>query len=832
LRVASFSKDNVDMVALAWAEIRRRWLPAAAMGLLLGIGFAAVLAAAAGARRTETAYSRMLEATRGPQLLVSSANPDASVRQQLYDGAAAVEGVEKIGALVAIEVIPVNPPKGEGTKIEACSHISRDGVFGFEIYRPNVIAGRLPRADRSDEVLVSHSWAKTFGVGVGNDLTFVKPPGSAGPASGAGTAAEPVGRARIVGVGVFGAEVVPLSDLDRAPRIFAGPAFASRYAPTQDDHCYDGAVVAVRGSADLDKVAPEIEQVGGPEGYAVIQDLSSNYADVRRAIQPQVTALWLFAVAAAVSTVLVVGQLQARQLQEATRTAVPVWRALGATRRLMLMLVTAPSVVTATVGGLVALAGAWLLSGRFPIGPARLAEPDAGPALHAAIHLGGTAAVVAIQLLIGLAAAVLASKPRAEPRRVGGLAPIAAATPSPAVLVGIQLATGPRRSGATVPVRSAAASVSLAVAAAIATITFAGALDTLVSQPDRYGQDWDVVLDGEFSPVPIKKVLAQLEDRPAVASIAGGRYGEVIINGARVPTAGLSDLVGDTFPAIIDGRAPSAPDEIVLGKRTLRDLHASIGKTVSVDLGEGAREMTVVGTAAFPRINRGSFGTLGLGVGAMTVTEAFPPYDFASLGEAPPGADPSDFIGPGDAAYEFVTIRIRPHATRQHREEVLATVRQLAEENVQVVRTEQRPIAIDNYAAVRSTPVVLAILLGSMAAATLAHLVAIVVRRRRRDIAVCAALGMQRSQLSGAVVIQGVLVVGSAMVVGVPVGIVAGRISWRIFASNIGVLETLSVPLLPIGIACVIILGLAVAVSAVPAVAAARTRPALVLRSE
>lgn len=35
--------------------------------------------------------------------------------------------------------------------------------------------------------------------------------------------------------------------------------------------------------------------------------------------------------------------------------------------------------------------------------------------------------------------------------------------------------------------------------------------------------------------------------------------------------------------------------------------------------------MTVVGTAAFPHINHGSFSTLGLGIGAMACADAFPP---------------------------------------------------------------------------------------------------------------------------------------------------------------------------------------------------------------
>ncbi|MDQ4096345.1 MAG: ABC transporter permease, partial [Actinomycetota bacterium] len=418
------------------------------------------------------------------------------------------------------------------------------------------------------------------------------------------------------------------------------------------------------------------------------------------------------------------------------------------------------------------------------------------------------------------------------PAGVGGLARIRGATTQPAVVVGIDLAAGSRRGEAAVPVRSAVGGVSLAIAAVVATVTFAGALDDLVSEPGRYGRDWDVVIDGEFAPTPVAALLDEFGEHPAVAAIAGGRYGEVTVEGKGIPTVGVTDLVGRTFPALIEGRAPRRDDEMVVGKLTLAELERSVGDAVTVDTGTGPRDMTIVGMAAFPRINRGSFSTLGLGTGAMTRASAFPPYDFDLVGPPPPGVDPDDLVGPGGATYEFVTIRLHPAATEDGRRQVLATAARIGDAYQQVVRTEQRPIAIDNYAAVRSTPVVLAVLLGSMAAATLAHLVTSVVRRRRRDLAVCLALGMRRSQLSSAVVVQAVLVVGLATLVGVPVGLAAGRLAWTTFASDLGVLDTLRFPILVIGLVVLALLALAVTVAAVPAAAATRTRPALVLRSE
>lgn len=819
-------------LALARAEIRRRWRGAAAVGLVLGLGFAAVLAAAAGARRTDTAFPRMLAATGGAQFLVSSTDEDQSARRRFYERVAALDGVDRMGLLAGIGLIPISVPRGAGTLIGSCAILSLDGTFGYDLDRPNLLAGRLPRPDRSDEILVTRSYADMFGVGVGDRLELVVYGGDGAPAVGRVTAADgPVLDATIVGIGTLATQIVPVSDLEAAPTIVAPPALGERFAPDQDSWCYDGAVVTLEPGTDVDRLEAGISRMDGPAGGALIQDRTSNYADVRRAIQPQATALWLFAAIAAMATLLVVAQLLGRQLRQATAAATPVWRALGITRSQARALVAAPSVVTAVVGAGVALAGAVLASGRFPIGPARLAETNRGAELHAWIHLGGAASVALAPLVIGAVVGFAAMHVQTRPARLGRLARIAGASSQPAVLVGIHLATGSRRGEAAVPVRSAAAGAALAVAAVVATVTFAGGLDDLVSDPARYGRDWDVMVDGEFAPAPVGVVLDELGKHPAVAAVAGGRYGEVTINGKRVPTIGLTDLEGTTFPAIIDGRAPTRGDEIVLGRRSLGDLRRSIGDTVTVDAGTGARDMTVVGTAAFPRLNHGSFSTLGLGIGAVARSEAFPPYDL-DVSDPPPDFDLGDFAGPDGELFEFVTVKVRRGAMPEARRQIVALAREIGNAHRQVVRTEQRPIAIDNYAAVRSTPVVLAVLLGSMAAATLAHLVVSVVRRRRRDLALCVALGMRRAQVLRAVVIQGLLVANVALVVGLPLGVAAGRVAWRGFSSELGVVDALRLPLGVLALVVPLVEVVAVAVALVPAMVAARARPAIALRTE
>lgn len=128
-------------LALVRAEIRRRWRGAAAVGLVLGLGSAAVLAAAAGARRTDTAFPRMLAATGGAQILVSSTDGDQSARSRFYERVAALEGVDRMGLLAGVGLIPTRVPRGAGTEIGSCAILSLDGAFGYELDRPNVLAG-------------------------------------------------------------------------------------------------------------------------------------------------------------------------------------------------------------------------------------------------------------------------------------------------------------------------------------------------------------------------------------------------------------------------------------------------------------------------------------------------------------------------------------------------------------------------------------------------------------------------------------------------------------------------------------------------------------------
>src|SRR5439155_23491928 len=192
------------------------------------------------------------------------------------------------------------------------------------------------------------------------------------------------------------------------PTMLTTPAFVQRYLSDPQKWCFDGAFLRLRPGADVRRVSDALSQVAHEEDDELfIQDQRASYANVRRSIQPQVDALWLFALADLIGTALVVTQLLGRQLREAG-AALPVWRALGMDRSKMRLVVAVPAIVSAAIGVVVAIGTAVALSGRFPIGPARLAETSRGLHVDVAVVMVGMLFAMALPLAVGAVVGVIA----------------------------------------------------------------------------------------------------------------------------------------------------------------------------------------------------------------------------------------------------------------------------------------------------------------------------------------------------------------------------------------------------------------------------------------
>ena len=79
---------------------------------------------------------------------------------------------------------------------------------------------------------------------------------------------------------------------------------------------------------------------------------------------------------------------------------------------------------------------------------------------------------------------------------------------------------------------------------------------------------------------------------------------------------------------------------------------------------------------------------------------------------------------------------------------------------------------------------------------------------------------------------QGILVTGAGLLIGLPVGLVVGRLAFAWVIDDLGVIDTPSTPTLLLVLTVPVALGLALVVAALPAWSAARGPAARFLRTE
>ena len=139
--------------------------------------------------------------------------------------------------------------------------------------------------------------------------------------------------------------------------------------------------------------------------------------------------------------------------------------------------------------------------------------------------------------------------------------------------------------------------------------------------------------------------------------------------------------------------------------------------------------------------------------------------------------------------------------------------------------------AIVNSAQMGSQPLTLALVLG--AAAVLSLMVALLASvRERRQLALLKALGLTRRQVRQVIAWQASIILVTAAIIGVPLGIAAGRWACPVFAVSLGVVPVTVIPGLALLAGFIALLLAGNLLTAVPASIAARTPPAVLLRAE
>jgi len=835
----------MDTVWLALrADLRTRWRALLSLALLLGLIGGVVLTAAAGARRTDTAYPRLLTWANATQIQVI---PDASgvIPADYYAALAKLPQVATLATVVLYQTVLPNATHAYDYQVTAMS--SPDRALGVTADTVKILAGRPfdPRAP--GQAMIDGQLAGLEHLKPGDTLRLLGVPNLP---NGTPDFAKAVPVAfRVSAVVVFDNQVVPYGGASGSGAIEPTVLLSSFPVPgAVTTMSYgNGADVRLRAGATeasfIQAAAALAKRYRDTGGQVLTESFDNQVAATEGAIRPQAIALAAFAGLTGLIALAVIGQLLSRQLA-LDSAGFPVLRALGATRASLVGLSLARLAVVTLTGGILAVALAVAASPLMPIGPARLAEPHPGVEVNLAILGAGFAAIALLPIALLAGAAWRAARQGggatpgpagvAVPARPGRRSQIGGALTRAGSMtggVGVAMAFESGRGRTAVPVRSALAGTVIAVAALAAAAVFGTSLVALLSTPHAYGQNWDALLDLGFGGVPGPFGARVIAAEPAVTGYAPGNYGQLTIDGQIVPSIGIDQPPGGGYLTITAGRAPATSNEIALGAQTLRAVHASLGQTIPVeaDLLSGdvvRRDMRVVGIVVLPDFGRGSLTPAGLGTGAVTTaavtsTQSVPAATTLCFSKTAP-------------CYNFFLVRLRPGTDLSA---VTATLTGAATKagcppGSCTVTTDQRPTDITAYASVRDTPLLLAAALVLFAAGTLMHVLVTSVSRRRRDLAVLKTLGFVRPQVLGVVAWEATAFAAVALLTGLPLGVLAGRLAWAYFANAAGVATQATVPLPAVLLAIPVTLLLAILIAAGPGWRAARLRPALILRAE
>ena len=835
--------------------LRRRWGGYLALAVMIGLVCGVAMASMVAARRTDASYPRFLASTNPSDLIVQPNGGSASYAGVLrfYSQIARLRHVKQQENAVWLSAATITPRGGIGTVLQSQVQLitSTDGLF-LDQDRVTLVRGRAADPAHPDEVVASVRAAGRLGLHVGSRIPV-------GIWSGAQKKITPF-YARldltVVGIGVFNTQVLQ-DDIDtgRTGFLLGTPALAREFSSC----CGAGAYVGLRltgGSRDDAAVEREYEHLentssfyarGGGQLLQVLQvyDTSDIEAQAQRGIRPEAIALAVFGVIAGLAALLIGVQSISRQLQAGAGDT-EILRGLGA----------GPAATTAdglpgiigaiAAGSLLAAAAAVALSPLTLFGPVRGAEPSAGIYLDAAVlGLGALLQAVVlgtVSVVIGyrLAPHRAGARGQAAGRGSGAVrVALAAGLPAP-VVAGARFALEPGRGRTAVPVRSVITGAVLAIGVVMATLTFGASLNKLVSYPALYGWNFNYALYSTDGWGPFPPAVTRLLDHDSSIRATTGVYFLTvqIDRQQRTVPAILSPVRPAVGPRILSGHGLDGPGQIVLGPATLAQLHKRVGDTVVVYLGSvirGAR-LQIVGTAALPTIG----DTLGvhasLGTGALFATTVVPASVFTT--EYGPESGPNSIFvrlrpGTGQAAGLRSLQKIAAEYNRlAHSPQVLAHQGPSALQIQASVLPAQRPAEIVNYRTMGTLPVILAGGLAAGAVAALGLTLVASVRRRRRDFALLKTLGFTRRQLAAAIAWQSTVIIAIGLIVGVPLGIAAGRWLWLLFAGELSAVPDPVVPATSIALAALAALILANLVAALPGQAAARTRAALVLRSE
>ena len=354
------------------------------------------------------------------------------------------------------------------------------------------------------------------------------------------------------------------------------------------------------------------------------------------------------------------------------------------------------------------------------------------------------------------------------------------------------------------PLTTALAGSAIAVATLIASGVVTTSLVHVLHTPLAYGVAWDVVVDNADSPETEAAAQAAVARVPGIVAAAGLQDGTAMVDGRQVPLLGFVTIPGvrSLDPVVTAGRPPSREGEIALGSTTMHQLDVAIGDEIGLVLPAGDTvPATVVGRALLNNTFE-----LEPGVGGVVDADWLRALD-------------------GGQAHQ-IAVQLADGAEGERAKAMLQ------EAFPNTVDVPPPSTAIRNLATIDDVPWLLAGAIALLAAAAVVHALLLSISARKNELSVLRSLGFTRRQVVGSIGWQATVLAGAAVVVGVPMGLIVGKLGWNAVARNIGLTADAVVPYVVVP-ACIVGVIVLINLFAFPtAVAAARVRPVAGLRAE
>jgi ABC-type lipoprotein release transport system permease subunit len=553
-------------------------------------------------------------------------------------------------------------------------------------------------------------------------------------------------------------------------QVLVSPGFMAHYG-SRIAASENADIVLRHGEADMPALRHDVNTLIARGSPVLDAHASARRVDTTLAVET--TALLLLAAAVLLGGGILVAQVLGRSASTIADDAA-VLRALGMSRDHIGLATGLSHLIPAVVAAPVTLAAALLASSHFPVGLGRRIDPDVGYHVDWTIVGPGMALVV----VLVLAASVLVGRgsptgrlPRQGSSKSGALRRSAPVAIGLGTTMAFEAGRGPRR----IPVIPALLAATVAVAGVVASLTIDRGINYALHHPALAGVTWDASVTPALSAQTGRNISPKLArhvtQAPGIRAAAVVDRDVINVGNVGAPVFSVRPVAGAsatpiTF-ALTSGRAPRGQGEAAIGPATAKDLHVGIGDTVSV--GASRDRVKIVGEALFPSDVHSEFDE-GLWLAPAEFDAVVPP------------------IGPAGSISDgrVVAVRFEPGVSSQkgfeHLQSALGPL-------VTDIEPPDTPVELANLQNVRTLPQVLAVFLGLIAVAALGSVLLSCARRRGHDLAVLRALGMTRANIRTILNSQGTAIGLFGLVVGIPLGLVVGRVGWRAIAARVPLSE-------------------------------------------